>query len=254
MAKTVTLRSLAQYLDQYLNVAAIPDRSLNGLQVEGAGRVRRAAFAVDASLSAVRAAARSGAEILVVHHGLFWGGGERITGFMRKRVAALLEHDVSLYAAHLPLDCHEEVGNNVEIARLLGLEIEEKFADYHGVRIGYIARPKTALTRSRLARMIAGALRCGVKRLDAGPSRIRRIGIVSGGAAEFAVEASERGCDALVTGETSHAAHHPAVEAGINVFFAGHYASETVGVKALARHLRDRFGIECRFIPTPTGC
>jgi dinuclear metal center YbgI/SA1388 family protein len=254
MKRTVTLSVLEDYLDRYLNVDGIPDRSLNGLQVEGARRVRRAAFAVDASLSAIRAAARADAEILVVHHGLFWERNERITGFMRKRIRALLENDISLYAAHLPLDCHPEVGNNVEIARLLGLEIGEKFADYHGVEIGYLTRAKTALTRLRLARSLGKALQCRVTRLDAGPSRIRRVGIVSGGAAEFAVEAKERGCDALVTGETSHSAFHPAVEAGINVFFAGHYASETIGVKALARHLRDVFGIECGFIPTPTGC
>jgi dinuclear metal center YbgI/SA1388 family protein len=253
MTKTIALAALVTYLDDYLRIDSIPDGSQNGVQVEGRTRMDRAAFAVDASLGAIRAAARLGAGILVVHHGLFWGRNERITGIMRKRIGALLEHNVSLYAAHLPLDCHEEVGNNVELARLLDLAVGEKFADYHGVKIGYLAKAKSPLTRAGLARSLGKALGCRVVRLDAGPSRIRQVGIVSGGAAEFAVQAKELGCQALVTGETSHAAHHPAVEAAINVFYAGHYASETVGVKALARHVERRFGIDCRFVPTPTG-
>ena len=253
MKKTVTRPVLVEYLDDYLHVDTIPDRSQNGLQVEGQLRLGRAAFAVDASLATIQEAARIGAGILVVHHGLFWGRNERITGVMRKRIGALVKHNISLYAAHLPLDCHEEVGNNVGLARLLGLEPARRFADYHGVKIGYLARAKSTLTRPGLARLVERALECRVIRLDAGTSRIRWVGIVSGAAADFAAEAKELGCDALVTGETSHTAYHLALEAGINVFFAGHYASETVGVKALARHLQRRFGIDCRFVSAPTG-
>jgi dinuclear metal center YbgI/SA1388 family protein len=172
---------------------------------------------------------------------------------MRKRIGALIENDLSLYASHLPLDCHEEVGNNVEIARLLGLEIEEKFADYHGVLIGCTAKAAKPLGRQALSRAVEKALGCRAKRLDFGPARIRKVGIVSGGAAEFAAEAKEFGCDAFVTGETSHAAYHPAREARINVIYAGHYASETIGVKALARHVRRKFGLDCTFVASPTG-
>jgi dinuclear metal center YbgI/SA1388 family protein len=253
MRGTVARSALVKYLDDYLDLAAIPDSSQNGLQVEGCSPVHRAAFAVDASLSTIRAAIRLGAEVLVVHHGLFWSRNERITGVMRNRIGALVKADVSLYVAHLPLDCHKEVGNNVELARLLGLKLGEKFADYHGVKIGYLATARTVFTRPALARLIEKTLRCRVIRLDAGPARILRVGIVSGGAAEFAAEAKENGCDALVTGETSHSAYHLAKEAGINVFYAGHYATETVGVKALARHIRRRFGIDCRFVSAPTG-
>ena len=251
--RTITRTTLVKYLDGYLKIALVPDRSLNGLQVEGSGRIRRAAFVVDASLATIRAAARIRAEILIVHHGLFWSENERITGVMRRRIGALVENDISLYAAHLPLDCHEEVGNNVELARLFGLELGERFADYHGVRIGFTARAKSPLSRSALSRTIENALGCRVERLDFGPARIRRIGIVSGKAAEYAAEAKDLGCDAFITGETSHTAYHMAKEARINVFFAGHYASETVGVKALARHLGQRFQLDCRFIPAPTG-
>jgi dinuclear metal center YbgI/SA1388 family protein len=255
MAETraIARTKLVRYLDDYLKIGSIPDRSLNGLQVEGHARIRRAAFAVDASLEAIRAAARMRAEILIVHHGLFWSENERITGVMRGRIGALVENDISLYAAHLPLDCHGEVGNNVELVRLFGFELGETFADYHGVRLGFTATSKSPLTRAALSNKIERALRCRVSRLEFGPSTIRRIGIVSGGAAVFAAEAKDLGCDALITGETSHTAYHMAKEARINVFFAGHYASETVGVKALARHLRDVFHLDCRFIAAPTG-
>jgi dinuclear metal center YbgI/SA1388 family protein len=253
MKRSIALTRLVDYLDGYLKIASIPDRSLNGLQVEGRPRIERAAFAVDASLETIRAAAREKADILVVHHGLFWSRNERITGVMRKRVGALVESGLSLYAAHLPLDCHEQVGNNAEIARLLGLEIEERFGDYHGVLIGYTARAPRPIARTALARSVEKALRCRVACLNFGPTRVRRVGIVSGGAAEFAVEAKALGCEAFITGETSHSAYHAMKETGINVIYAGHYASETVGVKALARHLERKFGLECRFLPAPTG-
>jgi len=172
---------------------------------------------------------------------------------MRKRIGLLVEHNISLYAAHLPLDCHDEVGNNVELARILGFELQRKFANYHGVEIGFIAESKRALTRSGLAARIAKRLDCRVDRLDFGPEKIKRVGIVSGEAAGFAGEARELGCAAFITGETSHTAYHLAREAGINVMFAGHYASETVGVKALAGHVGKNLSIDCKFISAPTG-
>ena len=251
--KTVPLKRLVGYLDQYLRLPAIPDKSLNGLQVEGTPRVRRVAFAVDACAKTIRAAAGMGAGMLIVHHGMFWSNNERITGVMRKRIGLLVENNISLYAAHLPLDCHDEVGNNVELARILGLELGRKFANYHGVEIGYIAESDRALPRAALAGRIAKQLNCRVERLDFGPAKIKRVGIVSGEAADFAAEAKELGCEAFVTGETSHTAYHLAREARINVMYAGHYASETVGVKALARHLRTKMSLDCKFISAPTG-
>jgi len=193
------------------------------------------------------------ANILVVHHGLFWSNNERVTGVMRKRIGLLVENNISLYAVHLPLDCHDEVGNNVELARILGFELGQKFADYHGIEIGFIAETDRALTRAALAGRIAKRLNCRVERLDFGPAKIKKIGIVSGGAAEFAADAKDLGCGAFVTGETSHTAYHLAREARINVMYAGHYASETVGVKALGRHIREKMSLDCKFISAPTG-
>ncbi|MEJ2721531.1 MAG: Nif3-like dinuclear metal center hexameric protein [bacterium] len=250
---TVNRRTLVDYLDDYLEVGSIPDKSLNGLQVEGRGRIKRAAFAVDACLRTIRTAARYHADILIVHHGLFWSGNERITGVMRERIAALIESKMSLYAAHLPLDCHAEVGNNVQLARLLDLSVGKRFADYHGVRIGYLAEADEPISRQSFVARVEKALRTKTDTLAFGPANIKRVGIVSGAASEFAAEARDLGCQAFLTGETSHIAYHVAKEARINVVYAGHYATEAVGVKALADHLRRRFTLECRFVAAPTG-
>jgi len=244
---------LVAYLDQYIDIDCIRDSSLNGLQVDGAAEVKRVAVGVDASLKTIQGAARWNADMLITHHGLFWSRHERITGVMYKRIAALVSARMSLYAAHLPLDLHDEVGNNVEIVRLLGFERGEKFADYHGVDIGCIADAKPPMTIKALAARVEKALNTKTQVLAFGPAKIKRIGVISGGAADFVATARELGCDAFVTGETSHVAYNLAKEAGIHVVYAGHYASETVGVKALARHLKSRFDIETRFVAAPTG-
>ncbi|UCG53636.1 MAG: Nif3-like dinuclear metal center hexameric protein [Candidatus Latescibacterota bacterium] len=251
--QSISRAKLVGYLDDYLEISSIPDRSVNGLQVEGKSRIVRAAFAVDACLETIRASARRRMDILIVHHGILWGRNERITGVMKNRVAALIENKMSLYAAHLPLDCHEEVGNNAQMARLLGFELGVRFADYHGVQIGYLAETRRTLTRAELVRRIEKTLKTRVEVLTFGPPKIKRIGIVSGEAAGFAAEARDLGCDAFLTGETSHTAYHLAKEARINVIYGGHYATETLGIKALADHLRREFSLECRFIPAPTG-
>jgi dinuclear metal center YbgI/SA1388 family protein len=253
LGKTINRQTLVGYLDDYLKIGEIPDKSLNGLQVEGKGRVSRVAFAVDACLQTIRAAARRGADILIVHHGLFWSRNELVTGVMRDRIAALIENKMSLYAVHLPLDCHEEVGNNVQLVRLLGFKLGERFANYHGVKIGYLADIDRGVSRGDLASLIEKKLGTHTDTLAFGPSKIKRVGIVSGGAADFAAEAKDLGCQAFVTGETSHTAYHLAKEARINVIYAGHYSTETVGVKALAEHLRRRFSLDCRFVAAPTG-
>lgn len=255
MAKhnSVTRDRLTRYLDGYLDVPAIADDSVNGLQVEGSPRISRAAFAVDACQKSFRAAARVGAQILIVHHGLFWGKREAVTGIMKKRIATLFEHDISLYAVHLPLDCHAEVGNNVQLAALMGLTIRGKFADYKGTRIGVLAEPPKPLAREKLLRSIEQKLSTRAELWSFGAAVARRIGLVSGGG-DFAVaEARRDGCDTLITGETSHQVYHIAKEERINVIFAGHYATETVGLKALAGHVTNRFGIDCRFLAAPTG-
>lgn len=252
MPKTVRRDELVAYLDRYLRVAEVPDSSPNGLQVQGADRVGRVAFAVDASVKTIRAAAAGRASMLVVHHGLWWGKHEQIVGTMHARIAALIQGNLSLYAAHLPLDCHPEVGNNVELARLLGLRIESPFGPYQGVDIG-VAAVARRTARARFVKAVEAKLHAKAGVLPFGPAAVRRVAIVSGGGAMFAEAAARAGCDTLLTGETSHAAYHRAREAGVNVVFAGHYATETVGLQALRRHLRTRFGLATAFIAAPTG-
>ena len=244
---------LVAYLDRYLRIAEVPDSSPNGLQVQGADRVARVAYAVDASVQTIRAAQKADADFLVVHHGLWWGKHVPITGTMHARVAALIHADVSLYAAHLPLDCHPKVGNNVELARLLGLRTREDFGEYRGVRIGVIAEAARPLTRASFAERVAKTLGARTGILPCGPAKVRRVAIVSGGGAMLAEDAARAGCDTLLTGETAHSAVHPAREASINLVFGGHYATETVGLEALRRHVARRFRLTGVFLSAPTG-
>jgi dinuclear metal center YbgI/SA1388 family protein len=253
MARTVRRDDLVAYLDRYLRIAEIPDSSPNGLQVQGGERVARVACAVDVSVQTIRAAHKARADFLIVHHGLWWGRHVQITGNMHARLSALITAGMSLYASHLPLDCHDEVGNNVELARLLGLRVESTFGEYKGVRIGVIAGARRALRRASFAAAVAKKLSARPAVLAHGPATVRRVAIVSGGGAMFVEEAARLGCDTLLTGESSHAAVHPAREAGINLVFGGHYATETVGLKALERHIAQQFGVTGVFVPAPTG-
>jgi len=253
MPRTIRRDELVAYLDRFLRIAEIPDSSPNGLQVQGAERVTRVAYAVDVSVQTIRAAEKARAEFLIVHHGLWWGKHVQITGTMHARVAGLIRAGMSLYAAHLPLDCHPRVGNNVELARLLGLRVKEPFGEYKGTMIGVSATAARPLARKAFTARVAKALDTSPELLAFGPSSIRRVAIVSGGGAMLAEEAARAGCDTLFTGESSHAAVHPAREAGINLVFGGHYATETVGLKALQRHLAKQFSLSGEFISAPTG-
>jgi dinuclear metal center YbgI/SA1388 family protein len=252
--KSISRSKLVTYLDTYLAAASITDDAYNGLQVEGAAGISKAAFAVDACLQTVRLAARARANMVIVHHGLLWGGqSQPITGVMKDRISLLLSNRISLYASHLPLDSHDEVGNNVMLAKLLGLDILGKYAAYKGTDIGILGRPKNNLKRTELVRKLEKTLHTSAKILPFGPSAIKRVGIVSGDGAFAIAETKSKGADTLITGETEHIAYHFAKEAKINMICAGHYATETVGVKALAAHLREKFSIDCEFISAPTG-
>ena len=250
---TIQRDELVAHLDQYLRVAEIPDSSPNGLQVQGGARVRRIAYAVDVGVHTIRVAQEERADFLIVHHGLWWGKHVPITGTMHARVAALIRADMSLYTAHLPLDCHPKVGNNAELARLLGLRAESTFGDYRGVRIGVIGSTSKPASLASFASAVEKELDAPADVFAFGPRTVRRVGIVTGGGAMLAEEAARAGCDTLLTGETSHAAMHPAREAGINLVFGGHYATETVGLKALQRHLEKQFGVRGVFVNAPTG-
>lgn len=245
---------LVSYLDRYLRVRDIEDTSQNGLQVEGPLEVTRVAFAVDACLASFEQAVGTDAQLLVVHHGLFWSEPQRLIGPHFRRVKTLLSGRCGLYAVHLPLDAHPDVGNNVEMARLLRLVNTRPFGAYHGVDIGVagVLDPPLDLP-ALLGRLIEATGTPPLRVLDHGPDLIETVGCVSGDAAEMVDQAAEAGLDAYITGETRHAVFHQAAEWGLNVLFAGHYETEKLGLMALQRHLADQFELDTVFLHIPTG-
>lgn len=244
---------LTRYLDEYLRLREIDDSSDNGLQVEGADEISRIAFAVDACQASFEAAVQAGAQMLIVHHGLFWGRVKRLVGPHYRRVKTLLDGSVSLYAVHLPLDAHAEVGNNAELARLLGVADVAPFGDYHGTTIGMGGVLEPPLPLSDFVARVTEQVGAPLRVYDLGPDTVQRVALISGGAMSMLNEVAQAGYDTFVTGETTHSFYHDIREYGLNVICAGHYASETVGLKALARHLAQKFGVETIFIDLPTG-
>jgi dinuclear metal center YbgI/SA1388 family protein len=250
----VLLKKLKRYMDEELKISEFEaDLSLNGLQVEGSRTVRKVTLAVDACDIAIRKAARNGSEMLIVHHGLFWGGPEPVTGILKRRIELLIKNGISLYAAHLPLDCHPVIGNNAMLASKLGLKEPGTFGIYKGKEIGICGSLARPLSPRGLAGKIGKILSSRIELFPFGPSRISRIGIVSGGGSQLAPAAAEAGCQALFTGESSHSAYHPAREARINLVCGGHYATETVGLIAFGDLLEEKFGLKTTFADVPTG-
>jgi dinuclear metal center YbgI/SA1388 family protein len=246
------LASLVEYLDGYLRITGHPDypTALNGLQVEGADEVHRVCAAVDASERAIDAALAKGAELLIVHHGLFWDGLRPVTGRRRRKLAKLLAADLSLFSVHLPLDAHVEVGNCALLARALGIEPRGRFGAYQGADIGWWGALE--IGRDDLAKRAESALDGPVRVLAGGPAQVGRVGVLTGSGA-FVEDAARLGIDTVVTGEGPHHVAIDAAELGVNVLYGGHYATETFGVRALAAHLAERFGLAHEFLDLPTG-
>ena len=231
------------------------DSALNGVQV-GCDRnsIERVITAVDASMETIERALSANADCLVVHHGIFWGGAKAITGNHRARIRALVTHDCALYAAHLPLDAHPTLGNNIAIAEQLRLTDIEPFGNYHGVDIGYCGTLTTPQTIQQIEQTLLqadSARPLGV--LPFGAAACARVGIVSGGGNRALDEAIARRLDLLITGDASHTNYYDAQENNINVLFAGHYNSETWGVRRIAAHLQQEFKVTAEFIDLPTG-
>lgn len=242
-----------EYLDTLLRVSEIPDYPLahNGLQVANLGAVKRVAVAVDAAQVTIDQAVRSGADLLIVHHGLFWDGNPRVTGRRYARIRALLEADVALYSAHLPLDMHPEMGNNAVLARAIGIEVDSRFSEYRGEPMGVSGR--LALRREALVARLDELLGGPVRLIAGGPEMTERVGVITGGGASAIAAAMAAGLDTFITGEGAHHTYFDAVEGGINLILAGHYATETWGVRALGAHLEEKFGLPWEFIDHPTG-
>jgi dinuclear metal center YbgI/SA1388 family protein len=254
-----TLAALAEFLDTSLKVASVPDypNAVNGVQLANAGDIRCVATAVDFSSDTVTGAIAAEAGLLLVHHGMFWGGVQPITGSRRRRLHALLTHDVAVYSAHLPLDIHPVLGNNALLAKRLGLEASGGFVRYQTIDVGLsgacdVPTRTLALRAEELSREYRGTLVATPFDVD----RIsRRWGVCTGAGADSATlrEAYERGLDTLIVGEGPH---HTAVEArelGLTILYVGHYASETLGVRALGEALAKQFDMTSTFVDAPTG-
>lgn len=244
---------LVSYLDTYLRIQDFRDYGPQGLQIEGRNEVNKIVGAVDAQMPCVEAALSRGADLLLVHHGIFWGPPQRLVGSFGALVRMYLTAGLNLYAAHLALDAHPIVGNNAELARRLGLKIENMFAPVNGTPIGVIAIVPDGVKFDYLVDRFEQNV--GPVRLVQahGPRISHKIGILSGAGAREIPTAAALGCDTFLTGETSHAEFYAAQNAGINVIYGGHYTTETVGVQALGQHLQKQFHIEFEFVDLPTG-
>jgi dinuclear metal center YbgI/SA1388 family protein len=252
--KTITLGRLTTFMDRYLDIDSYSrDSSLNGLQVEGSKTIKRITLAVDACEESIRGAVRNRSDMLLVHHGLFWGGPVPVTGIMARRIGLLLKHGISLYAAHLPLDCHPVTGNNARMSQMLGIGPVEKFGEYQGYMIGFCGTLPSPLTLKGFSAKVRRMTGAGVNTFAFGKDKVRKVGIISGGAASMVKDAAEAGCDTMLTGETAHSAFHTAREYGVNLICGGHYGTETFGVKALGEIIVSEFGLDVRFIDIPTG-
>lgn len=247
------LSEIVRYCDRVLRTSEIGDYggAANGLQVENHGRVSRIAAAVDASLVTIKMAVAARADLLIVHHGLFWGATHPWTGKRYELLRCLIENNVAVYSSHLPLDAHPKLGNNAILCAALGLKKLRPFFTSHGQPIGFQSVAK--ISRKELARRLERVVGAHSRAIPGGPEICRRIGVVTGGAGSSLKQAVEEGVDTFITGEGPHWTFALAEELGVNVFYAGHYATEVFGVKALAIHLSTGFRVPWVFLDHPTG-
>ena len=251
----VPLTTISDTIATLLRIAELPDfgGAMNGLQLQNAsGTVVRLLAAVDASLPVMqKAAAFPGPSLLLVHHGMFWKGAQMITGAHFAKLQTALQADLALYSAHLPLDVHPQLGNNACLAAALGLGETEPFFDWKGMALGL--RAKVNLSRETLTALLSKAVGGPVHVCPGGPEWVREVGLITGGAGSEVSAIAATGVDTFITGEGPHWSYPDAEEAGINVLYGGHYATETFGVKALAAYLGKQFGLPWEFIDHPTG-
>ncbi|MFH1531920.1 MAG: Nif3-like dinuclear metal center hexameric protein [Pseudomonadota bacterium] len=248
------LSEIVRYLDELLHTEPMKDVALNGLQVGGDWEVGRVGVAVDARLTTFRAAAKAGCGLVVVHHGLFWGGAFPWTGAEYARIAFLTEHRLGLYASHLPLDAHPTLGNNARLLLGLGVTPKEPFGDYHGLAVGWWGELEAPEPRDALMDRVRRVLGGPADLLPFGPPEVRRVAVLSGGGGgPDVLSALRAGADLMLTGEASHQLHALAEDWGVNLAFGGHYATESFGVQAVGRRLEEDLGLETVFLPCPTG-
>ena len=245
----MTLEEIVKYQNTLLNLASLEDypNAINGLQVENSGNVHKVAAAVDACEAILQMAVETDADLLLVHHGLFWRGLQPLTGALYRKLKLAIENDLAVYSAHLPLDAHSRIGNNALLCD--ALDLPEARKPFLGIGIQVETALDRALLRLRLEQAVGGKVLLAA----GGPALTRKIGIVTGAAGDAAYKAAAEGIDTFITGEGPHWSFTAAEELHMNLFYAGHYATEVFGVKALARELELHFGLPWIFLDHPTG-
>lgn len=251
--RAAPLKGIVQYCDRLLRTSEVGDYdgAVNGLQVENSGRVTKIAAAVDGSLATVKLAIAAKADLLIVHHGFFWGPSHPWTGRKYELLKLLLENDLAVYSSHLPLDIHPKLGNNAQLCSAIGIRKTRPFFSSHGQDVGLIGSAK--VNRDELQRRLEAATGSKSLLISAGPQLCKKIGVVTGGAGGDLAKAAASGIDTFITGEGPHWSYALAEELGVNVLYGGHYATETFGVKALAADLSRKFRLPWTFLDHPTG-
>ncbi|MBT3924005.1 MAG: Nif3-like dinuclear metal center hexameric protein [Nitrospina sp.] len=243
---------LSHYLDNLLDIPSIDDapNALNGLQVQNTGEIKKIGLAVDLCQATIELAIEKNCQMMFVHHGIFWGGLQPLRGSFYEKISSMINANLGLYSAHIPLDLHPVFGNNRALADLIGLNNLEPFGEYGGIKIGFKG---TIVKKSAegLAQELAEKLGSSVKVI--GEGEIETVGLVTGGAADIIQQASREGLDAYITGEGANHHYHEAIENHCIMIFAGHYATETGGVKSVGGHLEQKFGVTTEFLDYPTG-
>jgi dinuclear metal center YbgI/SA1388 family protein len=249
----IPLADLVSFLDRELRIAEITDYpgALNGLQLANSGAIPRVIAAVDASLPVIEAVAADGPGLLLVHHGMFWQGAQPVTGPFYRKLKTAMAADLAIYSAHLPLDVHPAWGNNILLAQAVGLRQIQPFFEKKGLALGL--RGQWTGSRSELGARLAAVLGTPPHLCPGGPGEIREVGLITGGAGSEVAEIAALGVDTFITGEGPHWSYPLAEELQINLFYGGHYATETFGVRALANELARRFGLPATFLDHPTG-
>ena len=230
------------------------DKAINGLQVSNKSKkVSKIAFAVDASLESFKKAAQCSADMLFVHHGIFWGSEKAITGDFFNRISFLVENNIALYAVHLPLDVDPELGNNISVTRKAGLEEIENFGEYYGMKVGYKGIFKNPKTCEEIIAALGFNVAEMLSVLKFGNEKSRSAAVITGGACKEVEQAIDENIDLYITGEITHQIYHQCLEAKINVISAGHYLTETFGVKNVEKAVKEKLSLETCFIDIPTG-
>ena len=245
----MTVQELEKKLSSYLRVAEIRENALNGLQVGNIkAEVNTISFAVDACQLAIAESIKANADTLIVHHGLFWGTQSAIRDTLYDRIRLLIENNITLLAYHIPLDMHPEIGNNIQIARHIGLNNIQNFGDYHGMNVGFRGVLPESMKIKQIADLLPESMNKNVKILPYGREMIQSIAVISGGYAKGVYEAITENIDLYITGEGQYDVYHTIRESQINVIYAGHYETETIGIMALKKWIENEYNLKTVYI------